>query len=461
MELVPTHLKNTQDFLTRLHTVQPSQLRNMTFFSADVESLYTNISVPAAIKDIIEFADQHRDHLLLYGLGLGDIEEPLNIILNNSYFVYDQQIYKQLQGLFMGNRIAPLSATIRMWTFELKSIYTDLRISLVLYGRFYDDAGSVTTNKRKAQLMCNLLENQDDDGLLKLTLDYPDSKNKYIPFLNVEVKVDDDGSFNTRMFRKPQKKLLTLNYNSHHPGAVKAETVHNMFKTATEVSSNEENKVYSHKLVEQLLLNNSYSERVLHQIKNNKKKKKKKKAENTVTTLKVPFLSDQCTKEIRKAAQQCFLPLRIVATPGKKLGQTLTSSRPLDKPKCPRATNCQTCQCLVSGCCTTANVIYQITCSVSQCGEQYVGETYRPLHERFIEHLRSAKNPTAASYSNKPLAKHYTSKHTGMEPKLSLKILERANSTKNRKIREARLILNIKPQINDRQEQADLKQFLV
>ena len=42
--------------------------------------------------------------------------------------------------------------------------------------------------------MCNLLENQDKDGLLKLTLDYPDSKNKYIPFVNVEVKVDDDGS---------------------------------------------------------------------------------------------------------------------------------------------------------------------------------------------------------------------------------------------------------------------------
>ena len=78
-----------------------------------------------------------------------------------------------------------------------------------------------------------------------------------------------------------------------------------------------------------------------------------------------------------------------------------------------------------------------------------------------MEHWRSAKNPTAQSYTNKPLAKHYNTQHPNTEPKLSVKILEKANSTNNRKIREARLISKMKPLINDRSEQIELRQYLI
>ena len=110
---------------------------------------------------------------------------------------------------------------------------------------------------------------------------------------------------------------------------------------------------------------------------------------------------------------------------------------------------------------TTANVIYEITCTIPGCSEKYIGETYRPLHLRFMEHWRSTNNPAAKSYEDKPWAKHYSSQHPNTTPKLSLKILERASSTNNRKIREARLILNNKPSINDRSEQIELRQYLV
>ena len=80
--------------------------------------------------------------------------------------------------------------------------------------------------------MCNLIENEDSDGLIKLTLDYPQNKDSYIPFLNMEVKVNSDGGIDTRLYRKPQKKLLTLNSNSHHPTLTKLNTVANMYKTA-------------------------------------------------------------------------------------------------------------------------------------------------------------------------------------------------------------------------------------
>tara|TARA_B100001079_G_scaffold6751_1_gene5686 strand:+ start:586 stop:828 length:243 start_codon:yes stop_codon:yes gene_type:complete len=80
-----------------------------------------------------------------------------------------------------------------------------------------------------------------------------------------------------------------------------------------------------------------------------------------------------------------------------------------------------------------------------------------------MEHYRSAKNPSADSYKDKPLAKHYREQHQDFrgEPKLKLQILERASSTMNRKIIEARQILQNKPDLNDRDEQNELRKFLV
>ena len=75
--------------------------------------------------------------------------------------------------------------------------------------------------------------------------------------------------------------------------------------------------------------------------------------------------------------------------------------------------NCLTCSALGnSGKCTDHNVVYEIKCGFQSCRSAniglYNGETYRPDGERFMEHYRSARNPDAPSYLDKPLAKHYS-----------------------------------------------------
>ena len=202
----------------------------------------------------------------------------MEVALLNSYFVYDRQVYIQLQGFFMGVRPAPLGAIIKMWYLERNSIYADLRLKTVFYGRFYDDIGSVGDSKRRAQIMINSIEAHDPDKLIKLTLDYPEKKEDFSPFLNVEFKVSSDGKLSTRLFRKPQKKLLTLNASSHHPITIKEHTVANMYKTASNVSSCDKNRQHSEKMVDELLLNNGYQNKELKNIKLSKTNKHKTKA---------------------------------------------------------------------------------------------------------------------------------------------------------------------------------------
>ena len=60
-------------------------------FSADIEALYTNICVPTAINDILEFAEQHFDKLETFGLKLLDIHQLIEQTLGNSYFTYNQK----------------------------------------------------------------------------------------------------------------------------------------------------------------------------------------------------------------------------------------------------------------------------------------------------------------------------------------------------------------------------------
>ena len=106
-----------------------------------------------------------------------------------------------------------------------------------------------------------------------------------------------------------------------------------------------------------------------------------------------------------------------------------------------------------------------MTCAMSPCKQanigHYDGETYRPLDDRFMEHYRSANNPSAKSYCDKPWAKHYAEHHPKCKPDIRLAIVERATSTNDRKIKEARTILKNRSDLNDRDEHNDLKRFLI
>ena len=67
LDVVPSHLKNTHDALIKLQSLSPGQLKDKTFFTADVEALYTNINVETAIDDILELAVENISHLNLFG----------------------------------------------------------------------------------------------------------------------------------------------------------------------------------------------------------------------------------------------------------------------------------------------------------------------------------------------------------------------------------------------------------
>ena len=102
----PCHINSTQDFVEQAKhiTLAPGECLS----SYDVSALFTSVPVDPAfniIKDLLE-----KDHTLKERtvMEVSDIILLLEFCLKNTYFSFQDQFYKQVEGAAMGSQSAPL-----------------------------------------------------------------------------------------------------------------------------------------------------------------------------------------------------------------------------------------------------------------------------------------------------------------------------------------------------------------
>ena len=196
------------------------ELKDNKFFSAVISSLYTNLSIKGSIKNILELANEYKDKLDLFGMNLRDLEELIELGFGNAFFTYNIRMYYQKRGLFMGYLPCPKSkiAVIQVYSFERQSIYGNIDcitdITKATHRRYMDDAEGVALNEEQALLMLNAIADQDPSRRISWELDFQQDDN-FVPFLDVELYIDNQGVLHSRYYRKPQKKAITLNAKSH------------------------------------------------------------------------------------------------------------------------------------------------------------------------------------------------------------------------------------------------------
>ena len=97
-----------------------------------------------------------------------------------------------------------------------------------------------------------MIAEQDPDQRITWELDFQQGYT-YVPFLDAELFVDDNGVLHTRYYRKPQKKSITLHVKSHHLSSAKKEMVRNYYKTAQTTASDPEESQHSMEIVDGFL----------------------------------------------------------------------------------------------------------------------------------------------------------------------------------------------------------------
>ena len=474
LPFVPAHLSSTEDCMTALRNLE-NLPEECIVASLDVVSLYSNIPIQESIDAAIELLEEHEESVDMFALSLSEIREMLMFVLESNFFEFDGAIYRQQQGLAMGNHLAPPLAIIFMSKFESRAL-SEYPLKPLLYRRYIDDCILVWIFGIAAFLaFVDYLNSRHPR--IQFTAEYTHTTNSHtISYLDLSISVSG-GKLDWELFVKSSHSGVHLSYLSALPMETKIAVANNQISRAVNNATTEAGRQRGIEKITTLLLENHYPRRIIqsaiqhsdtarttarireqpHQQTPHRKGKRQ-----YTSLVKVPYVNDQLARRVRQVVRSFDRDVRVVFTSGRSLKDMLVSSS-FSKPQCPRTVQrqrekrgrgrpaeCRACDGgLKRNVCMSQDVVYSMKCTI--CQEEYVGETERTTRKRTEEHYRQAKNATLGE----PWGDHYRQKqHTfpsspQFSPFSHLQVLaSKQRSYVDRRIMEALFMRKRKPAVN-------------
>ncbi|EYB88370.1 hypothetical protein Y032_0248g83 [Ancylostoma ceylanicum] len=435
LNYVPAHLKNTTMFLDHLRNAQFDNTCVMESF--DVNSLYTNVSNDSAMQAILELLTEHHANINMHGLSIAHVMALLSECLSCTVFRWSGNYFAQCRGLAMGQRLAPVLAIAFMAKIESPV----LESRPLLYCRYIDDCFIICSTQSEMDRFFEMMNQQSEH--IKLTRETPTQD--WLPFLNVQINITGS-NLRTKWYRKPSNKNILVHCFSAHPTRTKKAIIGNMFKTAAGVCSGSEEKQESLGLATTIAISNGYAPGGTRSWQRSNQTRKGHTSIPNKIQFCMPFISDDVSRATRLCLRRAELEdlVTIVEIPPMNLKHQLVRNRIYDR-------LCTTPDCVIcpfgrEGDCMRSCVIYMIKCR--KCGEEYIGETARPLCVRIKEHLEGK----SSSRTSTPLGCHRMRVHNGVDFEVETTILEFETEISARKTLEAFWIHVKNPKMNRKEE---------
>ena len=436
-------IKDTPDFLDKLKQYNHSNGEIMVSF--DIESLFTNIPLEETVEICIQqiFNNKPNDYKF-NGFSKEVFRKILNLSVKNNFFLCNQNLYKQIDGVAMGNPLAPILANIFLNHQEKKWLnHCPQSYKPQLYLRYVDDTFLIFKQNKHIEHFLTYLNNQHKN--IKFTKQNED--NGTLNFLDVNVK-NNHNEFQTSCYRKPTFSGLYTQFSSFMPSLYKINLIKTLIHRIYVISSSY--KIFHMEITKfkEILQKNGFPsnliskevKKYLNKIYNPKEKilTCKKKS----FTFSLTYLGDnQIIKELNFIFKKYFphLEIRIVFIPKLRLGSFFKNKDPI-----PSA--------LVS------QVVYKFTCS--SCTASYIGETRRHLGARIGEHLGISflTGKPKVGDCNSAIYKHIKSlNHVATEN--NFKILTKCKNNEELIIKESFYIKNFLPNLNNNIYSYQIKLF--
>ena len=167
----------------------------MTLF--DIEILYTNIPLIETIEIILSQLFSNPSDSFL-GMPCKSFKSMLEICVLNCYFIFNNKLYRQVEGLRMGLPFAPTFANIFL-AYDEKNGFNDypLNFPLIFYKRYMDDTFILFKYPSHAPLFLQYLNNRHSNINFTIEVETGGS----LPFL--DAFISRDNSFTSSVYRKP------------------------------------------------------------------------------------------------------------------------------------------------------------------------------------------------------------------------------------------------------------------
>ena len=108
----PHHITSTQDFVEQAKQIKLEPGKSLS--SYDVSALFTSVPIDPALYIIKDLLDKDTTLKERTVMEVSDITLILEFCLKNSYFSFQDQFYKQVEGAAMGSPVSPIVANLCM-----------------------------------------------------------------------------------------------------------------------------------------------------------------------------------------------------------------------------------------------------------------------------------------------------------------------------------------------------------
>ena len=357
----------TKDSFSFVEYIKSQKCTSTAFLcSFDVKSLFTSIPVVEVIKICAE--SLYDDKEIETPVFAKDIFIKLmEFATSHIEFSFDGMMYRQENGLGMGNVLSSILSDIFVGFYENKLMERNLNCSPRIYKRYVDDCFASFND------VSQCLKFRDELNAMHPSLQFTIEmeENNTLPFLDILIsKVNN--TFCTTIYRKKTFTGLYQRWDSFCPLSTKLNLIDMLVHRAVKICS--KSKLNGEiENIKKILLNNGYPLDVIE--RNIKKKIEKLKCLPTFgpkkcpVYLKLPYLgefSEKTSKVVRSNVCQVYNSVQL-----RSVFSTRSSFPASHKDVLPILTK--------------NNVIYQFKCK--SCESTYIGRTSKRLENRITEHV--------------------------------------------------------------------------
>ena len=376
-ELAVHSLKDSFQFI---ELVRNAQLTQNKMFSLDVESLFTNVPLKETVDYICDYINRTGRDI---GFPTALLRKLILLCTENVQFLFNNDIYRQKDGVAMGSPIGPLLADIFMSKLENGPLSQTIR-QFPCYCRYVDDIFVIGNHELDFRALLNDFNTAHPNIKFSLEQEVDGCLN----FLDVSLRKRDDGTLSRSVYRKSTWTGQYVHFDSFTPLKLKRNLIKSLTTRTIKICS-EDTIERDMENLKQIFIKNGYPVRfILTNMDKAKQTNRTILAPKKRVYLNLPYkgesLCEVITRKLRNAVETSF--------PAASLCLSFRSNGLINlnlKDKLPKS--------------TASFCVYRFACS---CGASYVGRTTRRLSERIREHCPSALARGSTSSNSSSIAVH-------------------------------------------------------
>ena len=176
--------------------------------SFEVVSLFTNVPLAETIELVIErLYENNNSNAIPFEKR---VFRQLMFMATQGLFMYNDKLYKQIDGMTMGSPLGSTLANFFLGYLEEKIFENDCNVVPKLHLRQFDDTNALFDNKNDRFEILDMVNFQHNH--IKFTIEQSVKANT-LSFLDIQVKLLNDG-YETNVWRKFTNNALLLKFNA-------------------------------------------------------------------------------------------------------------------------------------------------------------------------------------------------------------------------------------------------------